>query len=514
MPPSFPTRFINSLSVHVSSHSDETDCWHSTEAEVFDADGSLDTRQSPLTRRFVHARLEKAFVRRTFPLGRACVRIMLCFSMMYEVGLLVHALACQCGIRWELAGHWYLRLFTMGTPFPLSALGLAFTYSHRCTPRTLPYAAVFVTLALALVILIPNSVAAGELAQEIVVSANGVVQNTKIGVLEDFKKLLLQHTVVEFGVALVGTLIFDAAGLSPPAMILLHVACITLHVSLSGPVFSARFSPMLSVAHAWWHPAISVIGIQIVQVYVVSALKRRVFLVQLLTAAHRIEQLSREKERAEWQQLLQAATQQRHVTGQGSDPGEREPVRTVHFAHEIDVGIDEPKSLAAAVESMASRAAALPRILSASSGPSNASDSEIVSHINKPKAGANDTSAGAASTAPPRASGSPGLVALRQELLAARREIQARKAATQVAIVASPPSVATSATAAELQCAFETEQREPRGTIAETSRPKTGRSHPLRAFVMALYGQRPPGPMPGEMPTTTAEAGDDPLSEP
>ena len=287
MPPSFPTRFINSLSVHVSSHSDETDCWHSTEAEVFDADGSLDTRQSPLTRRFVHARLEKAFVRRTFPLGRACVRIMLCFSMMYEVGLLVHALACQCGIRWELAGHWYLRLFTMGTPFPLSALGLAFTYSHRCTPRTLPYAAVFVTLALALVILIPNSVAAGELAQEIVVSANGVVQNTNIGVLEDFKKLLLQHTVVEFGVALVGTLIFDAAGLSPPAMILLNVACITLHVSLSDPVFSARFSPMLSVAHAWWHPAISVIGIQIVQVYVVSALKRRVFLVQDRGASHR-----------------------------------------------------------------------------------------------------------------------------------------------------------------------------------------------------------------------------------
>ena len=189
-------------------------------------------------------------------------------------------------------------------------------------------------------------------------------------------------------------------------------------------------------------------------------------------------------------------------------------MRTVHFAHEIDVGIDDPKSLAAAVESMASRAAALPRILSTSSGPSNESDSEIVSHINKPKAGANDTSAGAASTAPPRASGSPGLVALRQELLASRREIQARKAATQVAIDASPPSVATSATAAELQCAFETEQREPRGAIAETSRPKTGRSHPLRAFVMALYGQRPPGPMPGEMPPTTAEAGDDPLSEP
>ena len=74
--------------------------------------------------------------------------------------------------------------------------------------------------------------------------------------------------------------------------------------------------------------------------------------------------------------------------------------------------------------------------------------------------------------------------------------------------------MATSATAAELHHAFEPEEQEPRGTIAKMSRPKNGRAHPLRAFVLALYGQRPPGPMPGQMPAATAEAGDGPLAEP
>ena len=96
-------RLGKSLSVHVLGHEQEADCWHLTEAEVFEADGSLDTRQSLLTRRFAHAPLEKAFVRRTFSLGRAWVRAMLCFALLYEVGLIVHALVCQCGIRWELA---------------------------------------------------------------------------------------------------------------------------------------------------------------------------------------------------------------------------------------------------------------------------------------------------------------------------------------------------------------------------------------------------------------------------
>ena len=408
MASSLPARFINSLSVHVSSRDNETDCWHSTEAEVFDADGDLDMRQSRLTRRFVHARLEEAFVRRTFPLGRAWVRVMLCFTMVYELGLIVHALACQCGIRWQLAGHWYLRLLTMGAPFPLTALLLAFTYSHRCTPHTLQYATAFGTLVLVLIILVPNSLAAGELAQEIVVGADGAV-HTQIGALEDFRNLLMQHTVVEFFVALVGTLIFDAAGLSPPAMILLNVACVTLHVSLSDSVFSARFGPELSVARAWWHPALSVIGMQIVQAYVVSALKRRVFLVQFLTAAHRIEQLSREKERVEWQQLLLTAQAARRTP-------------PAQAAHEIDVGIDDPKSLAAAVESVTNRAAALPRLLP-SSGLSDETDGEIVSQLGKPMAGAESPSA---STAPAQ---SPGLVSLRHELQVSRRALQAQREA-------------------------------------------------------------------------------------
>ena len=40
------------------------------------------------------------------------------------------------GVRWQLAGHWYLRLCTMGIPFPLLALMLAFTFSRRCTHST------------------------------------------------------------------------------------------------------------------------------------------------------------------------------------------------------------------------------------------------------------------------------------------------------------------------------------------------------------------------------------------
>ena len=384
------TRLRKSLSIRVLGHVNETDCWHSTEAGVFDADGGLDTRQSLFTRRFMHPPLEKAFVRRTFPLGRKWVQAMLCFSMTYELGLLAHALACQCGIRWELAGRWYLRIVTMGTPFPLTALALAFTYSRYCTPRTLVYATVCVTLALALLILIPNSIAANNLTQEIV--PDGGVVHAEIGVLEDYKNLLLQHTVVEFGVSLIGTLIFDAAGLSPPAAILLNSICIVLHVSLSDYAFSARFGSELSVARTWWQPTLSVVGTQIVQAYVVSALKRRVFLVQLLTAAHRIEQLEREKERAEWQQLLTAAQQQRV-----------ENLMLPNAAGE--------------------RAA----VLALTSGQSKESDAEVVSHLVEPTAGANDPSLGAANTAPPRASGSPGLVALRHELLARRQELLAKR---------------------------------------------------------------------------------------
>ena len=106
-------------------------------------------------------------------------------------------------------------------------------------------------------------------------------------------------------------------------------------------------------------------------------------------------------------------------------------------------------------------------------------------------------------------------------MMAARRELLARKAATPFIAetlvtslaepppsFASPPSVATSATASELHHAFETEQQEPSsGTVADMSRPKNGHAHPLRAFVLTLmYGRRPPGPMPGQMPAATAEA--------
>jgi len=532
MPLTLPTRFIDSLCVHAPS---EADCWHSTEAEIFEADESLNTRQNLLTRRFVDARLEKAFVRRTFPLGRARVRAMFFFMLMYEVFDAARGASMSS---------------TRGTPLPLIALFLAFTYSRRCTPRTLPYAIIFVTLAWALLILVPNSLAASELTQEIVVGVDGVVQ-TQIGVLEDFKRLLLQHTVAEFVSVVLLTLVCDAAGLSPPGMILLGVVCIGLHVFLYDAIFAARFSPELSVARSWWYPALSVIGIQIVQAYVVSALKRRLFLVQLLTAAHRIEQLSREKERAEWQQLLLAAARQRGATR--SEPSDGEPVGTAQAAHEIAVGIDEIYSTvhAAAVESVAALPRILPGILSSSSGTSNKSDGEILAYLGKPTADSDDQSMdqslSGASTAPSppsrasRSSAAQSLAALRHEMLAERRELQARKAATllfrsiaktgvttdasgqEPPSFASPPSVATSATAAELPHAFELEQQEPRGTIvetsrpvkAETSRPKKGHAHPLRAFVLALtYGRRPPGPMPGQMPAATVEAGDRPLAEP
>ena len=473
-----------SLSIRVLGHANETDCWHSTEAEVFDADGSLDTRQSLFTRRFVHAPLEKAFVRRTFPLGRKWVRVMLCFSMAYELGLLAHALACQCGIRWELAGRWYLRIVTMGTPFLLQALSLAFTYSPHCTPRILTYATVCVTLALALVILIPNSLAASDLTQEIV--PEGGVVHAEIGVLKDYKNLLLQHTVVEFGVSLIGTLIFDAAGLSPPATILLNIVCIVLHVSLSDYAFSARFSSELSVARTWWQPTLSVVGTQIVQAYVVSALKRRVYLVQLLTAAHRIEQLSREKERAEWQQMLTVAKQRGDNPTSPNAAGESGAVLALasgqskesdaedmsHLGEPTAKSVEGFRSLACLssagcsssagseldaleheAEEMAEQAAA--RAAAAAKGQGRgprgrAAQLELKLELTPiAERGSNDPSLGAANTALPRASGSPGLGALRHDLLARRLNILTRKAAAARSTTAAPtePDAASISTA-------------------------------------------------------------------
>ena len=473
-----------SLSIRVLGHANETDCWHSTEAEVFDADGSLDTRQSLFTRRFVHAPLEKAFVRRTFPLGRKWVRVMLCFSMAYELGLLAHALACQCGIRWELAGRWYLRIVTMGTPFLLQALSLAFTYSPHCTPRILTYATVCVTLALALVILIPNSLAASDLTQEIV--PEGGVVHAEIGVLKDYKNLLLQHTVVEFGVSLIGTLIFDAAGLSPPATILLNIVCIVLHVSLSDYAFSARFSSELSVARTWWQPTLSVVGTQIVQAYVVSALKRRVYLVQLLTAAHRIEQLSREKERAEWQQMLTVAKQRGDNPTSPNAAGESVAVLSLasgqrkdsdaedvsHLGEPTAKSVEGFRSLACLssagcsssagseldaleheAEEMAEQAAA--RAAAAAKGQGRgprgrAAQLELKLELTPiAERGSNDPSLGAANTALPRASGSPGLGALRHDLMARRLNILTRKAAAARSTTAAPtePDAASVSTA-------------------------------------------------------------------
>lgn len=450
------TRRGDSHPSRVLGHVNENDCWHSTEAEVFNADGNLDTRQSRFTRRFVHVPLEKAYVRRIFPLGQKWVRAMLCFSMAYELGLLAHALVCQCGIRWELAGRWYLRIVSMGVPILLQALGLAFTFSPHCTPRTLVYATVCITLALALVILIPNFLSASNLTQEIVPD-HGVV-HTEIGVLKGYKNLLLQHTVVQFGVSLIGTLIFDAAGLSPPGTILLNLVCIALHVSMSDRAFSARFSSELSVARTWWQPTLSVVGTQIVQAYVVSALKRRVFLVQLLTAAHRIEQLSREKERAEWQNKL-AVTKQRcdnptALTAAGESVAVL-PLASGEAAHALLVktclssagGSSSAGSELGALTELAEREEAEKEVQAAAReaaakgcgrGPRGR-----VAHLELPPIAegltnelpkmTNGPSLGAANAAPPRASGSPGLVALRHELLARRLNILTAKAAAAAA---------------------------------------------------------------------------------
>ena len=479
-----PTRRGKSPPSRGLGHVDETDCWHSTEAEVFDADGNLDTRQRHFTRRFVHAPLEKAFVRRTFPLGRKWVRVMLCFSMAYELGLLTHALACQCGIRWELAGRWYLRIVTMGVPLILQALGLAFTFSPHCTPRTLAYATVCITLALALVILIPNSLSASNLTQEIAPD-HGFV-HLEIGVLKDYKNLLLQHTVVEFCVSLIGTLIFDAAGLSPPGTILLNLVCIALHVSLSDYAFSARFSSELSVARTWWQPTLSVVGTQIVQAYVVSALKRRVYLVQLLTAAHRIEQLSREKERAEWQQMLTVAKQRGDNPTSPNAAGESVAVLSLasgqrkdsdaedvsHLGEPTAKSVEGFRSLACLssagcsssagseldaleheAEEMADQAAA--RAAAAAKGQGRgprgrAAQLELKLELTPiAERGSNDPSLGAANTTLPRASGSPGLGALRHDLLARRLNILTRKAAEARSTTAAPtePDAASVSTA-------------------------------------------------------------------
>ena len=516
----------------------EADSWNLTEAEIFAADGSLNTRKTLLTRRFVDTRLEKAFVQRTFPLGRSWVRVLLCVNMMYEVFHLVFALASHSSIRWELAGTSGARLCTIGTPLPLLVLALSFTFSRRCTPRTLPYVAIVVVLAWALLILVPNSLAASELTQEIVVGSDGVV-HTQIGVLEDFKRLTLQHTMAMVHNMVHVALLCDAAGLSPPATILLGVADYGLNVFLYDASFAARFSPELSVARIWWYPASAIIALQIVQAYVVSALKRRLFLVQLLTAAHRIEQLSREKERAGWQLLL-AAAKQRDATGQGSEPSDGEPVGTAQAANKSDVGIGNYSTvLAPAVESLAP----LPRIPSGghifrripSGGASNKSSSKSSNNSSNKSSGASSKSDGeivSYYTGKPTA---VGFTALRHEMMASRRELEARKAATpsnaetRVTIdplpeppsFASPSSVATSSTASELHQTFETEQSRGQSaarsqrraeTIVRTRRNVAAEKRPCApascrgAFDLALYGQRPPGPMPGQMPAATAEA--------
>ena len=502
-----------SLSDHVLGYEDEAYSWHATENEVFDAEGNLDTRQSFFTRRFIHAPLEKAFVRRTFPHGRAWVRLLLCSGLVYETGLLMHALACQCGLRWELAGHWYMRIFTMGSPLPVTALGLAFTYSRRCTPRTLAHATIWGSVLLTLGVLLPNAIASGELRQDIVVLEGGHV-HTEMGILLSYKNLLIQYAVLEFVLSFCGTVIAHAGGVSPPAIIMLNAVCLTLHASLADPAFSARFSPELSVAGTWWHPTLSVFCCTVVLAYALSALRRRVFLVQLLTAAKRIEQLSREKERAEWQRAL-AAMKPREYTVQGTEMSERGPAGTAHGGVPIRIDEVRPTSLVVTVESAASSPRALQRRSSSSSDPSNETDGEVVDHFRDAASRLDDPEAGAPSSASPKSSGSLGLDALRHELRAARGEIQARKATTRTLAntgvttgasvvdapsIVSPPSEATSATAADLHRAFETEPQERSGTIAAISRPKKGREHPLRAFVLALYGQRPPGPMPGQMP--------------
>jgi len=494
-------RLGRSLSVRVLGHEQhETEGWHSTEADALEPDGSIDTRQNTLTRAFVSAPLEKAFARRTFPYGRGLVRLLLIAGLMWEAVLLAHALACQCGTRWELAGRWYMRIFTMGVPIPLTALGLGFTYSHRCTPRTMAHATIWGTIVLVLVVALPNALATAtdDLAPEVVIDEDGRV-HTDLDTLISYKNLVTGATALAFVVSTIGTVVGHAGGLSPPVSILLCAVCLALHGSLSAPVWSARFGSELSVARTWWHPSLSVLGCTVVQAYALSALRRRVFLVQLLTAAQRIEQLSREKELTEWQSAL-AAMKQRAVAMQSTALSEHAPTGTADGDVDLTVGEVGPIVLAA---------------FELGSAASNASDSELVAHLHAQDLGANDPEAGAAGTSPPRLSGSPGigLVALRHELLAARRQIQARKATTHtlaetgVTIGASlsdapsfagPPSVATSATAADLHRALDTEPRD--GTIAAMSRPKRGREHPLRAFVMAMYGQRPPGPMPGEMP--------------
>jgi len=329
---------------------------------------------------------------------------------------------------------------------------------------------------------------------------------------------VIHYQTIAFVASTIGTVIGHAGGLSPPASILLCAVCLALHVCLTDPAFSARFGSELSIARTWWHPLLSVVGCVAVQAYALSALRRRAFLVQLLTAAQRIEQLSREKELTEWQRAL-TAMKQRVATRQNTAPSEHEPTGSAHgdvdlTIGEIGVTIGELGEVVVTVDSAASsEKATMPRWPFAPSDPSNASDGELAAHLHEPDSGAKDLEAGAPSTAPSRSSGSPGLVALRHELLAARREIQARKATTHTLaetgvtigaslsdepILPGPPSVATSATAADLHRALDTEPWD--GTIAAMSRPKRGREHPLRAFVMAMYGQRPPGPMPGEMP--------------
>ena len=277
---------------------------------------------------------------------------------------------------------------------------------------------------------------------------------------------------------------------------------------------------------------------------------RQMFLASALTSIQREEQLSREKERLDYERRfaeMRLCLAKSGAAGQHGDPGSQ-PAES-----EAAAGAVEAAAKAAAPASHGGSESRLSRSDVPSSSSTNVEVAALTwkmgrsvnwaqpwklrtllqeldagSSMSAPSPSKGETvqqqvepvhplhgSDPDATTASPDSSGSFGLVELRHELQAARSEVQARKAAAQTlsetgadigaslsdgASSAGSRSVATSATAADLQLAFETEQRKQNGTIAAMSRPKKGGEHPLRAFVLALYGQRPPGPMPGQMP--------------
>eukprot|EP00908_Phaeocystis_cordata_P004650 Transcript_15050.p1 GENE.Transcript_15050~~Transcript_15050.p1 ORF type:complete len:684 (+),score=78.75 Transcript_15050:1188-3239(+) len=263
---------------------------------ILTPDGTIDTRQALVARSFLNPALEKLYVERTFPAGRAKVKTLLLAVLFFEVIRAGSNAVCQCGLQWDLAIH------TVPTACILGMM--TFTHSRMCKPSTLGPALGVSALVLLVGSMLPRALQAGEPQPNSLAFAG--LQGNLTGMdlrheMQLYRGHVISYVAIQFVAAVTVALIGGAAGLSPPFNIAICATCLGAHVLLSYPAFRSSYGDDLAVQATWWHPTITSLGVGATQAYIMVSLKRRLFLVQLLTAIHKIEQLTREKECLEWQ---------------------------------------------------------------------------------------------------------------------------------------------------------------------------------------------------------------------